>query len=151
MRAEGAGAGEPEPLTIGGARWRVIRNSTLEHDFSAMRAARAIGVDAAGLLPGETPEAFAERLLFQVIDSGGIFRLLGCLLLPVDVPDDHWTPEEAERTETFLKALRDPEDKTAVRGLVSSLLLGFFAEGLRSSPPSPAASTTGERARPDGQ
>lgn len=131
---------EVERLTIGGAVWRVVKNSTLEHDFCALRAARAVGVDSEGLLPGETAEGFAERVLYAVIDSGKIFDLLGCMLLPDQVPDEQWTPVEAERTATFLRALRDPQDKADVRVLVSSLLLGFFAEGLRSSTVSPSAS-----------
>src|SRR6266568_3512535 len=85
------------------------------------------------MLPGETAEQFAERLLFMVIDSGKVFQLLGCMLLPLGVPDEKWTPEEAERTADFLRVLRDPQDKSDVQSLVVSLLVGFFSEGLRSS------------------
>ena len=122
-----------ERLHIGGAVWRVVTNSTLEHDFCALRAAHAIAAEREGLLPGETAEAFAERLLYLVIDSGRVFELLGCMLLPEAVPDEQWTPAEAARTVTFLSALRDPQDKAAVQSLVASLLIGFFVDGLRSS------------------
>lgn len=131
-------------LRIGGAVWRVVKNSTLEHDFCALRAARAVGVSETGLLPGETAEGFAERLLYLVIDGGQVFELLGCMLLPESVPDERWTPEEAARTATFLGALRDPEDKAAVQSLVASLLIGFFSDGLRSS----SASRTALKAPP---
>lgn len=122
-----------ELLKIGGLQWRAVQNSTLEHDFHTVRIARSIGVDADGMLPGESAEDFASRLLFMVIDSGKIFELLGCLMLPNSIPDSEWTPEQAEKTAQFMRALRDPGDKDAVQSFIVSLLIGFFSEGLRYS------------------
>jgi hypothetical protein len=133
QRRQTPAAPEDERLRLGGAVWRVVKDSTLEHDFCALRAARAIGVDDAGMLPGESAEQFAQRLLAMVIDSGQVFDLLGCMVLPETVPDERWTPAEAARTADFLRALRAPEDKAEVQSLVVSLLIGFFADGLRSS------------------
>lgn len=120
-----------EALQIGGRPWRVVRNSTLEHDFETMRLARAMGLQDAGQLPEETPQDFAERLVFQLTDSGRAFDYLGCLLLPANVPDDKWTPEEGQRTAAFMRMLTAPADKAEVQGLVATLLISFFGEGLR--------------------
>lgn len=120
-----------ELLHIGGAVWRMVKKSTIEHDFETMRTARAIGADEAGMLPGESAADYASRLLYLVIDSGKVFELLGCLLLPEHVPDEKWTREEAVRTADFLRVLVDPQDKAQIQDIVLDLLIGFFSEGLR--------------------
>lgn len=129
-------------LEIGGQKWRAVKRSTIEHDFWLMKHIREAGLDAVGLRPGEKPEEFAVRLLHEVIGSGKAFTLLGGMLLPDGVPDEHWTPECAEQTAAFMRALAADEDKGAVKSAIISLLAGFLEAGLASSDNSGTASVS---------
>jgi hypothetical protein len=136
-------------LEIGGQKWRAVKRSTIEHDFWMMKHIREAGLDAVRLRPGEKPEEFAVRLLHEVIASGKAFTLLGGMLLPDVVPDEHWTPERAEQTAAFLRGLAADEDKAAVKSAIISLLTGFLEAGLRSYADSATASTAGSQPNPE--
>lgn len=128
-------------LEIGGQKWRAVKRSTIEHDFWLMKHIREAGLDALRIQPGEKPEEFAVRLLHEVIGSGKAFTLLGGMLLPDGVPDEHWTPERAEQTAAFMRGLSSDEDKAALKGAIISLLTGFLEAGLRYAADSGTALT----------
>lgn len=134
---------------IGGQKWRAVKRSTIEHDFWLMKHIREAGLDAVRIQPGEKPEEFALRLLHEVIGSGKAFALLGGMLLPDGVPDEHWTPERAEQTAAFLRGLAADEDKAAVKSAIISLLTGFLEAGLRSYADSVTASIAGGQPQPE--
>jgi hypothetical protein len=136
-------------LEIGGQKWRAVKRSTIEHDFWMMKHIREAGLDAGRLRPGEKPEEFAIRLLHQVIASGKAFTLLGGVLLPAGMADEHWTPERAEQTAAFLRGLAADEDKAAVKSAIISLLTGFLEAGLRSYADFVTASTAGSQPNPE--
>jgi hypothetical protein len=136
-------------LEVGGQKWRAVKRSTIEHDFWLMRHIREAGLDAVRLRPGERPEEFAVRLLHEVIGSGKAFALLGGMLLPDGVPDEHWSPERAQQTAAFMRGLAADEDKAAVKSAIISLLTGFLEAGLRSYAGSVTASTAGSQPQPE--
>ncbi len=138
-----------DSLEIGGQKWRAVKRSTIEHDFWLMKHIREAGLDAVRIAPGEKPEEFAVRLLHEVIGSGKAFVLLGGMLLPDGVPDEHWTPERAEQTAAFVRGLATDEDKAAVKSAIISLLTGFLEAGLRSYADSATASTAGSQPQPE--
>ncbi len=119
-------------LEIGGRKWREISRSTMENDVWLWKHIRDGGIDQVRLQPGEKPEDYAVRLLHEVIASGKVFLLLGGLLLPDGVPDEHWAPERGEETAAFMRKLQDQTDKDAIRHLLINLLTAFFEGGLRS-------------------
>lgn len=131
-----------EQLQIGGQTWRAVKRSTIEHDFWLMKHIREAGLDGVRMRKDEKPEDFAVRLLHEVIDSGKAFTLLGGFLLPDGVPDEQWSPQQAERTAAFMRGLSGDEDKTTVRSAIISLLTGFFEAGLASSDNSATASVS---------
>jgi hypothetical protein len=135
-------------MEIGGQKWRAVKRSTIEHDFWLMKHIREAGLNAVHLRPGEKPEDFAVRLLHEVIGSGKAFTLLGGMLLPDGVPDEHWTPERAEQTAAFMRGLAADEDKAAVKSAIISLLTGFFEAGLASSDTSDTASVSQPASEP---
>jgi hypothetical protein len=136
-------------LEIGGQKWRAVKRSTIEHDFWLMKHIREAGLDAVRLKPTERPEEFAVRLLHEVIGSGKAFTLLGGMLLPDGVHDEHWTPERAEQTAAFMRGLAADADKAAVKSAIISLLTGFFEAGLRFYADSATASTAGSQPQPE--
>jgi hypothetical protein len=127
-----------EKHTLGGRTFLPVRESTVEQDFRFLALIKRARVDEVVMHPGESPEAFARRLLETTIESGMILDLLGCLLVPEDIapqdrdPGEVWTSEMGRETAQFLGQLRDPKDKAEVRGLVLSLLVSFFESGIVS-------------------
>lgn len=136
-----------EKHTIGGRTFLPLRESTVEQDFRFLSLVGRARIDEVVMQPGESPEAFARRLLEVTIESGVILDLLGCLLIPEDIapqdrdPGEVWTPEVGQETAKFLGQLRDPKDKAEVRGLVLSLLVSFFESGIVSLWTSTTSST----------
>ncbi len=127
-----------ERHTIGGRTFLPLRESTVEQDFRFLALIKRARIDQVVMQPGESPEAFARRLLEATIESGVILDLLGCLLIPEDCapqdrdPGEVWTPEMGQETARFLGQLRDANDKAQVRSLVLSLLVCFFESGIVS-------------------
>ncbi len=136
-----------EKHTIGGRTFLPLRESTVEQDFRFLALIKRARIDEVVMQPGESPEAFARRLLEVTIESGAILDLLGCLLIPEDIaprdrdPGEVWTPEVGQATAQFLGQLRDPKDKAEVRSLVLSLLVSFFESGIVSLWTSTTSST----------
>jgi len=127
-----------EKHTLGGRTFLTVKESTVEQDFRFLALVKQARIDEVTLEPGESPEAFARRLLEAAVESGAILELLGCLLVPDEAaprgrdPGEAWTLEMAEETARFLGGLRKPEDKDRIRGLVLSLLIPFVESGIVS-------------------
>jgi hypothetical protein len=123
---------------LGGRTFLPITESTVEQDFRFLALVKQARIDEVVLRPGESPEAFARRLLEAAVASGAILELLGCLLVPEEAappdrdPGEAWTREMSAETARFLGRLRDPADKAAIRSLVLSLLISFFESGIVS-------------------
>ena len=141
-----------EKHVLGGRAFLTVAESTVEQDFRFLALIKRARIDEVLMEPGESPEAFARRLLEVTIESGVILDLLGCLLVPEDIasrdrdPGEAWTRQMGEETARFLGQLRDPRDKAEVRGLVLSLLVSFFESGIVSLWTS---TTSSEEAVPD--
>ena len=136
-----------EKHILGGRTFLPVLESTVEQDFRFLRLIGQARIDEVVMQPGESPEAFARRLLEATIESGVILDLLGCLLVPEDLasgdrdPGEVWTSELGHETARFLGGLRDAEDKARVRSLVLSLLVSFFESGIVSLWTSPTSSS----------
>lgn len=130
-----------EHIELGGRRWRILQNGPLEHAIWMDRQVLQANLRGLRQQAGEAPEAFANRILDQIIISGTVFHLLSGMLLPEEVKDVDWTPALAEQTSGFLRRLTDERDKMAIRSLLVSLVLVFFVHGLRFSAVSGIAST----------
>ena len=124
--------------TLGGRTFLTVAESTVEQDFHFLSLVKRARIDEITMQPGETPEAFARRLLEATVESGAILELLGCLLVPEEAaptdrdPGEVWTRQMGQETARFLGQLRSPEDKATVRSLVLSLLVSFFESGIVS-------------------
>ena len=127
-----------EKHTLGGRTFLTIRESTVEQDFRFIALIKRARIDEITLEPGESPGAFARRLLEAAVESAAILELLGCLLVPEEAaprdrdPGEAWTREMAEETARFLGGLKKPEDKAKVQGLVLSLIIPFVESGIVS-------------------
>jgi len=127
-----------EKHVLGGRTFLTVKESTVEQDFRFLALVRQARIDEVTFEPGESPEAFARRLLEVAVESGAILKILGCLLVPEEAaprdrdPGEAWTLEMAEETARFLGGLKKPEDKDKIRGLVLSLLIPFVESGIVS-------------------
>ena len=107
-----------------------------EQDFRFLALVKQARIDEVVLRPGESPEAFARRLLEAAVASGAILELLGDLLVPQEAArrdrdaGEAWTREMGAETARFLGRLRDPADKAAIRSLVLSLLIFLSRSGI---------------------
>lgn len=139
---------------LGGRAFVPMKDGTLENDFTTMDLYRGAGLAELAPIPGEVMEVFAERLLATAIHSGKVYDILGCLLLPVDMPPESWTPEVGRATAAFIKTVSAPEEKALVRSLVASLLISFLGNGpafLKTFPKSSEKTMEGARAGETGE
>lgn len=118
-------------IKIDGQLWRAIERTTLANDFYVMKQVRACGIANCTPNKDESAEDYAVRLLYAVVEGGVPFELLGGVLLPLGVPDEKWSVEQAETTAAIFRNLTAPEDKAEVQRILISLLTDFFREGLR--------------------
>ena len=145
-----------EKHVLGGRTFVPVSESTVEHDYHFLALLHRAGLGDVELLPGETGGVFAERILRQVIASGQVRPLLGCLLVPEPAagtptrpPGELWTPEMGQDTARYLGGLIEEQDKAMVRSLVISLLIDFFQSGLSSLRASATSSAEGVSPIPD--
>lgn len=119
-----------EKLSLGGREYTRAGVGTVRQDLFVMHHARHAGISS--IQEGETPEAYAARLLDSLLSSGHALLLLGGLLLPAGMKAEDWTEEVAHATAGHLGGIVDPAEKQAVYAEVASALLDFFANGIGS-------------------
>jgi len=121
-------------IKLGGRSFvQMTKDSTVQHDLWLMQRSTEAGLAGAQIWSGETPEAFAQRLLEMAIKSGVALELLGGLLVPEGTLPEQWTPEMAAETTLHLGRISVAEEKQAIYRLILTLLIDFFAAGLISS------------------
>ena len=123
----------PRTYKIDGMTYREIERTTIANDFYNMKQFRAAGLG--DCLRSETPEDFARGIVNAVIENGVPLTLLGGTLLPEGVPDEKWTPEQAEATAARLAVVSEPEDKKLIQQIIVAVVTSFFAAGLLSLKP----------------
>lgn len=139
---------EHETIKLGGREYKRVGISTLEHDHYLAGHARQAGSEQWTLRSGESHEAFAARILSDLMASGKAFPLLGGLLMPADRKAP-WTVGIAGETARHMAGLTDPEEKRIANTELLSLVLDFFVNGLaywmtsgKSSPEEVSGSAT---------
>jgi hypothetical protein len=91
--------------------------------------------------PGESGEAFGERLLHMMLEHGdAVLEILGTVLLPQGKEPKDWTPKMARETADFFLTLPGEENLRTLHALFAQVYLDFFAHGLASSKTSPSYS-----------
>lgn len=123
---------------LGGEPFLGLDEGTVEHDLHFMRLVQRAGISEVTMTAEESAGDYARRLFEQLVNSGAMLPLLSCLIVPEaavgagQVPGDVWTPALAEETEAFLRGLRAPEDKAAIKAMILALLVSFFQSGIVS-------------------
>jgi len=118
-----------DTVTIGGILYRKLRESTLEQDAAILKILDEQDLRVLQMADGEKAEAFALRIITDLILSGKAFPILGCFLVPDGVK---WTQEVAKETAERLREITDPEDKNKIRNALVPFLHDFFCAGLIS-------------------
>jgi hypothetical protein len=120
-----------EKLSLGGREYVYVgADGPLRQDLFLLANARHAGLAGVFIAEGETPEAFAQRLLDSCITSGRALRILSALIVPAGVKPEAWNEEDAYKVECALAAIVDPAEKTRVLTELLSAILGFFENGL---------------------
>lgn len=134
-------------ITLGGRIFRALQEGTVLHDLHFRKLIAKSGLSRVTIRAGEDPDHFARRLLDELLAAGVVLEIIGCLIIPVGMSDEEWTPELASETARFVGSLRSDADKASVDQLVVSILIDFFARGYASLWTSPTPSE--EEHRPD--
>lgn len=137
-------------ITIAGRTFVLAGQTTIAHDLHAMALVRKAGLEELRLLPGETTEGLARRVLYQAVESGVALELLGALVVPEERDPLTWSVELGHETAAFLGSLSSDGDKAVVNGLIASALADFLRAALQSSSGSAAGSTDQQDERPPG-
>ncbi len=125
---------------LGGKPYVALIEGTSERDDYVMRLAGKAGLREVSMRRGETPEAFAQRLLYDLVDAEVRHDILGGLLIPRGEKPENWSPSLAENTAKHFRMLTSEEDKSTLNGLTAGFLGDFFERGLSSLLNSPTAS-----------
>lgn len=156
------GAGERQKIVLAGRAFVPVGVSTFRHDLEFLRLLRVAGLEDPSMRTGETPEAFAWRVMHALVDTHTLLPMLACLIVPehlvrepargwrgfveqlVGVEREKrasgWTPEVQAETAAFLGELDEPADKERVYALVMELVFPFLQAGLASWTASPRSS-----------
>lgn len=134
-------------VTFSGRDYVSFARGTAEHQLHTMALIRECGLRDLKLQDGEAPDAFATRLLDQLIGARLVFELLACWLVPADwrerieplvregyepTPGLAWTPEFAQETAGVFRRLTDEREIADLHVLILELLIDFFARGTSS-------------------
>lgn len=120
-------------LILNGRKFVPIKTSTFEHDLEAMRLIRMVGLNKMAILPGETSDAFADRIVEAAAQSEYLLPLLACVIIPEEIGPENWTPQVHKDISHFFAALTSDADKKTLMSELGSLLAGFFLKGLAAS------------------
>lgn len=141
-------------LKLGGREFDVITSGTIEWDVALLNLCQGCGLADITMHAGEDAEGLALRVFRMLMSSGHVFEILGCVLIPTGVSPLDWTPATMAETAKFIRRLSSDEDKAEIKSQITSLVAGFFRQGLLSVRISPTFSTlvdkaTTEAARPN--
>lgn len=131
----GSDALDPAPrpgstFMLGGRRFRRPLHTSIAQDDHLVGMLRAAGMDEPNPLPGEAPDAYAERIFGELHARRALYGLLASILVPADA--EKWSPEVAAGTAAFLPTLEEPADKERYYALLGEILLPFCTSGASS-------------------
>jgi hypothetical protein len=128
-------------LKLGGREFDVIDSGTIEWDVTLLNLLSACGLADVTMHDGEDAEGLALRVYRTLMSSGSVFEILGCVLIERNESPLEWNPHKMADTASFIRKLHAPEDKAAITSQITSLVAGFFRQGLLSVRTSPSFST----------
>src|ERR1700733_4453886 len=128
-------------LKLGVREFEVIHEGTLEWDVTLLNLLQGCGLSEVTMMIGETAEGLAMRVYRTLMSSGAVFEILGCVLSPAGEDPLKWTPARMAETAAFIRGLSSKPDKQAITSQITSLVAGFFQQGLLSVRTFPSFST----------
>jgi hypothetical protein len=124
-----------EILTIGGRKFKPIKNSTFAHDIWIMERIKATGLDTLRIEPEESSDDFIDRIGTKAMSGGMqlVLELIAGVLMPDEIDSSAWTPEIAKATTKFFGDLTEESEKAKVRAQIGGWLYFFFLSAIESS------------------
>ncbi len=140
---------EVQEYEFGGRKFRPISQRTIECDFLAMAQVRASRIDSIQIEEGEDPGEYARRVMERAESAPEVFDLLGCVLIPSEVPDLDWSRATMRKTAEHLRRVVATEEKALLRRCLIEMVIGFFQSGIVSARTSRnSSSSAGSEALP---
>lgn len=122
-----------QPITVGGRTFRPSTSTTFKQDIYVMSLVDEAGLDgiAKQFKEGNFDiDDVAQKIIITAFTRGKLFELLGAVMEEEGVA---WSIEASKANAEFFAGLRAMEDKTALRGSIVAVILGFFVSGLLAS------------------
>lgn len=126
---------QAETFELGGRPFRQIQTRTFELMMELDRLVIESGISKllqSGPNANENGGAFGARLWETISRSNKSFAFVAALIIPANMQDVDWTPDEAARTASFVKKLHDLADFATMQQLLIRLVISFFATARRS-------------------
>lgn len=137
-------------IALGNRKFRIIETYsvglTLEMDRLVLES--GLGTMLQKAVTPEEGGAHAAKVWECISRSGNALAFLSRMILPEEIEDLDWSPEEAARTIAWVKRLHAPEDAASVRQLLIRLVISFFVAARHSSALSGIASRQAAVAAP---
>jgi len=135
-------------LEFEGTNYQFATRSTIERDIRLSNLLRESGVQEAMLAALTAGEDVDARIFGALTQSGKIFDILGCALVPEGVDPIYWTPALARETAEKLKKIASDAAKQLLLESVVGLVKAFFLAGLHSLATSRRSSPESAKAQP---
>lgn len=119
-------------LKLGAREFDVIAEGTLEWDVTLLNLLQGCGLADVTMHVGETAEELALRVYRTLMSSGAVFEILGCVLIPHGGDPFKWSPALMAESAKFIRGLHSKNDKDEIKSQITSLVAGFFQQGLLS-------------------
>lgn len=103
-----------------------MERRTVRHDGHLMALMIRIGIDKMVPVQGEEAEAFAFRVLQQILERNAATDLAAAFLLPEGLSESAWSPELAAEIRTHIESCNTEEDRSTVYRISAEQVLGFF-------------------------
>lgn len=115
-------------MLIGGKAFRVVdmERRTVLHDGHLMALMIRVGIDKMAPIDGEDAEAFAFRVLQQILERNAATELAAAFLLPEGGSEKDWSPALAADIRAHIEDCNTDEDRSTVYRISAEQVLGFF-------------------------
>lgn len=120
----------PRTYVFGGKEFRQILEGTSERDHYVVRLSGKAGLREIVMHQGETPDGFAMRLLYDLIDADVVHEVLAGLIVPSEIKDFEWSYAVAAETATHLRRCYKSDGKDQINSLILLYLQDFLTRGM---------------------
>lgn len=117
-------------VEVGGRKFTAVSDTSFEQDILIMQLLHESGLrqiaEKFNIVKDDLSDV-SQEVIIAAFKSGKLFQLLGAVMVE---DGKEWTLESAKANADFFAKLSSREDKSALKGSIVSVILGFFVSGL---------------------